>query len=164
MRDQQWDRAVQTSRAAEQEEVCREQWVSAPYSYNIIEAALTLTRLLPTAQFTARVSHTLSKYLRTLRAKAKVLRSQKQQRTTRYTGPPTDRASAARGARASLDCLMHGPRSGRDACVMAEGGAHLRWCYGVYFFRERMAEACSHPQRRRARRAAPRGGRVPFSH
>ena len=80
MRDQQWDRAVQTSRAAEQEEVCREQWVSAPYLYNIIEAALTLTRPHPTAQFTARVSHTLSKYLRTLRAKAKVLRSQ---RTTR---------------------------------------------------------------------------------
>ena len=38
-----------------------------------------------------------------------------------YTGPPPIFAEA-RGARASLDCLMHGPRSGRDACVMAQGG------------------------------------------
>ena len=43
-----------------------------------------------------------------------------------YTGPPPVFAEA-RGARASLDCLMHGPRSGRDACVMAEGGVRLTW-------------------------------------
>ena len=44
-----------------------EEWVSAPYLYNIIEAALTLTRPQPTAQFTARAYPTLSKFLRTLR-------------------------------------------------------------------------------------------------
>ena len=43
-----------------------------------------------------------------------------------YTGPPPVFAEA-RGARASLDCLKHGPRSGRDACVMAERGARLTW-------------------------------------
>ena len=44
-----------------------EEWVSAPYLYNIIEAALTLTRPQRTAQFTARAYPTLSKFLRTLR-------------------------------------------------------------------------------------------------
>ena len=37
------------------------------------------------------------------------------------------RSRGQRRNRASLDCLMHGPRSGRDACVMAEGGARLTW-------------------------------------
>ena len=49
--------------------------------------------------------------------------------TTRLYPHHTDRTFTwpDRGARASLDCLMHGPRSGRDACVMAERGARLTW-------------------------------------
>ena len=37
----------------------------------------------------------------------------------------------ARGARAGLDCRVHGPRSGRDACVMADGGARMDGCASV---------------------------------